>query len=67
MHEACSTDFGKKFVTIERIKGVLGGIMDEEELSNRPLSFDLNQICSNLKVVTPSSKEIIAGFTSLQY
>ncbi len=42
MHAACKTEYGKKFVTIERIKGVLGGIIDEEVLADRPLSFDLN-------------------------
>jgi len=42
MHETCETEEGKKFGTIGRIKGILGGIIDEECLADRPLSFDLN-------------------------
>jgi tRNA (guanine26-N2/guanine27-N2)-dimethyltransferase len=54
MHETASTDEAKKFGTIGRIKGILGGIIDEEWLAHKPLSFDLNQICSNLKVCNPT-------------
>lgn len=67
IHDKCETDVGKKFGTVDRIKGVLGGIIDEDELSHKPLSFDLSQICSNLKVINPTSREIISGFTSLNY
>jgi len=42
MHETCETEEGKKFGTIGRIKGILGGIIDEECLADKPLSFDLN-------------------------
>lgn len=50
MHEKCSNDDAQKFGTIKRIKGILGGIIDEHELSDVALSFDFGQICSNLKV-----------------
>jgi hypothetical protein len=34
MHEACDSDIGKRFGTIGRIKGILGGIIDEECLAD---------------------------------
>ena len=43
-------------------KGILGGIIDEELLADKPLSFDLTQICSNLKAKNPTKQEIINGF-----
>lgn len=67
MHETASADEAKKFGTIGRIKGILGGIIDEEWLAHKPLSYDLNQICSNLKVCNPTKNQIIAGFRSLDY
>lgn len=67
MYEACQTDFGKRFGTVSRIKGILGGIIDEDILGDRPLSFDINQVCSNLKVPNPTSKEFVAAFASLNY
>lgn len=42
MHDQCSTEYGKKFGTIGRIKGILGGIIDEEILAEQPLSYDLS-------------------------
>lgn len=54
LHETASSDEAKKYGTIGRIKGILGGIIDEEWLAHKPLSYDLNQICSNLKVSNPT-------------
>lgn len=42
MYEACQSDYGKLFGTVARIKGILGGIIDEDPLGDRPLSFDIN-------------------------
>jgi hypothetical protein len=67
MYETCTSDEGKKFGTRNRIKGILGGIIDEDPLGDCALSFDFQQICSNLKVVNPTSKEIVSGFSSLGY
>lgn len=67
MHEKAKGDIGKQYKTQERIKGVLGGIIDESELGEKPLSFDLSQMCSNLKVINPTAREIVSGFTSLGY
>lgn len=39
-----------KLKTAPRIKGVLGGVIDEAILADQPLSFDFNQVTSNLKV-----------------
>ena len=39
-----------KLKTAPRISGVLGGIIDEEILDETPLSYDLTQVASNLKV-----------------
>lgn len=65
MHATCLTKEGKKYGTQERIKGVLGGIIDEDVLGDKALSFDFNQVCSNIKVTNPTSSQIIAGFASL--
>lgn len=40
--------------TKNRIKGILGGIIDEEWVAHKPLSYDMSQICSNLKCENPS-------------
>ena len=53
--------------TKPRIKGVLGGILDEEVCANIPLSYDLSQVASNVKVENPKKHEIINGFRSLDY
>jgi len=42
LHETASSDEAKKYGTIGRIKGILGGIIDEEWLAHKPLSYDLN-------------------------
>ena len=45
----------------------MGGIIDEEYLAHKPLSFDFQVICSNLKVVNPTKAQVIAAFRSLDY
>lgn len=42
--------------TDTRIKGILGGIIDEEIVGNKPLSFDMSQICSNIKSFNPTKQ-----------
>jgi tRNA (guanine26-N2/guanine27-N2)-dimethyltransferase len=55
MHETCEKEEeAKKFGTTQRIKGILGGIIDEEWVAHKPLSFDLQQMCSNLKITNPT-------------
>lgn len=58
MYETAKSKQGEKYGTIGRIKGILGAIIDESILGDQPLSFDLNQVSSNIKAVTPSIKEI---------
>ena len=42
MHETCKNkEIAKKFGTVGRIQGILGGIIDEELVAHCPLSFDL--------------------------
>ena len=53
--------------TAPRIKGVLGGVIDEAILEDKPLSFDLSQVASNLKVENPKKSEVIAAFLSLDF
>ena len=53
--------------TKDRIKGTLGGVLDEELLADQPLSYNLTNISSDLKLVTPSKEQVIAGFRSLNY
>ncbi len=67
MHEQAGKEESKKFGTVGRIKGILGGIIDEECLAHKPLSFDLAQICSNLKTKNPTKNEVIAGIRSLNF
>ena len=62
-----SEECAKMFGTTNRIKGVLGGIIDEEWLAHKPLSFDLSALCSNLKISNPTKNQLIAGFRSLDY
>jgi tRNA G26 N,N-dimethylase Trm1 len=56
-----------KYGTSGRIKGILGGIIDEEPLSHKPLSYDFSTVQSQLKMVNMQKKEVIAGFRSLGY
>lgn len=35
--------------TVERIKGILGGIIDEEPLQDVPLSFNMHDVCSTIR------------------
>jgi tRNA (guanine26-N2/guanine27-N2)-dimethyltransferase len=67
MYETCKGEEGKKFGTIGRIKGILGSIIDESILSDQALSYDFSQVCSNLKSMNPTLREITAGFSSLEY
>lgn len=68
MHETCEKEETKtKFGTVERIKGILGGIIDEEWVAHKPLSFDLQQMCSNLKMTNPTKNQLIAAFRSLDF
>ena len=62
-----SEECAKMFGTSNRMKGVLGGIIDEEWLAHKPLSFDLSALCSNLKCINPTKNQLIAGFRSLDY
>lgn len=42
LHAQCEDEKTKaKFGTVGRIRGVLGGIIDEEWLAHKPLSYDL--------------------------
>lgn len=46
---------------------MLGGIIDEEYLGHRPLSYDFTKVSKDIGSLNPSKKEIIAGFRSLDY
>lgn len=35
--------------TVGRIKGLLGGIIDEEPLQDLPLSFNMHDVCSTIR------------------
>ena len=48
--------------TADRIKGVLGGILDEEPLKDRPLSYNFHDVCSNLRVSNPDKTSIRNAF-----
>lgn len=67
MYDFVSSKDGKKFGTHDRIKGILGAILDESVCKEEALSFDFSQVCSNIKVVNPTQKEVQAGFASLGY
>jgi len=41
-----------KFKTIGRIEGILGGILDEDEVGNQPLSFDFPAVQSQMRMTT---------------
>ena len=56
-----------KLKTAPRIKGILGGVIDEQQLEDRPLSYHFNQVSSNLKCINPTKLEVIAAFLSLNY
>lgn len=76
--EIHNTDFARRLLesvnkeecklgTKKRIQGVLGGIIDEEILASVPLSFDLSQVASNIRVENPKKPSVIAAFRSLEY
>ena len=50
-----------------RIKGILGGILDEEPLQDYPLNFNLHDVCSTIRAQNPEKKKIHAAFASLNY
>jgi len=56
-----------KFKTIGRIEGILGGILDEDRVPHKALSFDFPMVQSQIKMGTMSKKELTAGFQSLGY
>ena len=56
-----------KLGTKSRIKGTLGGIIDEELLSTYPLNYDFTKVGSDIKLVSPTKEQIIAGFRSINY
>ena len=51
--------------TVGRIKGILGGIIDEEPLQDLPLSYNLHDVCSTIRTQNPEKKKIHAAFASL--
>jgi tRNA (guanine26-N2/guanine27-N2)-dimethyltransferase len=51
-----------KLKTAGRIKGVLGGVLDEKALEDLPLSIDIANVCSHLKVENPPKIDMIAAF-----
>ena len=53
--------------TVGRIKGILGGIIDEEPLQDRPLNFNLHDVCSTIRAQNPDKAKIHSAFASLGY
>lgn len=49
-----TTNAGQSLNTRHRIKGVLGGILDEADLGDNPLSFEVAKICKEISTVQPS-------------
>ena len=53
--------------TAGRLKGILGGILDEEPLQEQPLSYSLHDICGMLRTQNPPKEKIHAAFASLGF
>ena len=53
--------------TAPRIKGILGGIIDEEPLKDYPLNFNLHDVCSTIRAQNPQKKQIHSAFASLNF
>ena len=53
--------------TKARLKGILGGVLDEERLQHYPLNYNFNDVCSNLRSFNPPKDKIQNAFASLGY
>ena len=53
--------------TVGRIKGILGGIIDEEPLQEFPLSFSVHDVCSTIRAQNPRKEQVHAAFKSLNF
>ena len=53
--------------TKDRLNGILGGILDEEPLQEQPLSFNLADVCSNIRAFNPQKEKIHSAFSSLGF
>jgi len=53
--------------TVGRIKGVLGGIIDEEPLQDLPLSFNMHDVCSTIRAQNPKKEQVHSAFKSLNF
>ena len=52
---------------MERLQGILLGILEEEPLQDYPLSYSLSEVASTIRSVNPTKKQISSAFASLGF
>lgn len=53
--------------TKQRIQAILTGIIDEKAVEDVPLNYDINYICSSLRMQNPNKKEFIYAMNQIGY